>query len=73
MDIISYKMVEWKKEKSREFYALNIGSIVICSPGKISANVDIRNIRFRFTNDYSAQSSIVKGTECLLTRIHYAK
>lgn len=50
-----------------------IGSIAICSPGKISANVDIRNIHSLSTNNYNAQSSIVKGTECLLTRIHYAK
>lgn len=53
--------------KSRIFYGVNTGSTVICSPGKISANVDIRDTRSWSTNDYSAQSSIVKGTECLLT------
>lgn len=52
---------------------VNTDSTAIRSPGKISANVDIRDTRSRFANDYSAQSSVVKGTECLPPQIHYAK
>lgn len=52
-----------------EFNTVNTGSIANCSPGKISANVDIRDTRSWVTNDYSAQSSAVKGTECLLAQM----